>query len=231
MISDRLIFSLIILTVFTFSFSKEKSKKFLDFDQVCSIIQMNYSDIEVIKLIDVLKSNSWLPLENIPHDWIKQRKSNRIVKLVLKYKNKCIKIWSSFYPPNPVFDKAVELNFYDEIGVRVHFFIKKQGHIVGYISDFHNVDHKLISDGHRCVSEKNLKNLNFYDFIKKIGNVSRRTRIHFYDFTLDNIVIDANKNYFLIDLESVVELNEQKIQKIDYKNPHFYRDALLEEIV
>lgn len=176
------------------------------------------AEIYVVKIINqAVQDEPCLPaltLCNFNYD--------KMIKLIVNLNNKCIKIWSLAYKPNPAFKRALEVNFFDKIGVDIECYVQHNNEIVGYVSDIYDTNNSLQVDKKRLILPYNLTNDKFINFINQIYKHTVQHNLVYYDLFSDNIVIDNNGDYRLIDLESMLFFDSSFLNKMPKAAPSFY---------
>jgi len=135
------------------------------------------------------------------------------------------KVWDHDYPRSPLFLKALEAGFFNNVAPLIGIIYDSKDRCRGYIATGgilvrDNADQsglKIDSFGHIAPTEQQT-NQNYIAFYKRLLNNSINSRYAFVDMPPQNIV-EIDTQFYLIDLESVLPFSS--LEKPIVNNPGY----------
>ncbi|MCX5921920.1 MAG: hypothetical protein NTX86_01170 [Candidatus Dependentiae bacterium] len=147
-------------------------------------------------------------LEDVPYSKMKCVQKNQKRKVYYdKENNVYVKVWKKDYRFKSYFLMGVKQGFYKDIAPLHCVIFDKEGICRGYITyavDGYKKQNNLLKDCHGTIKSLKHQNDAFKRFLDSLQATVARTGLAYYDLVAGNISYDGN-NYFLIDLESVLD--------------------------
>ncbi len=127
-----------------------------------------------------------------------------------KSNNVYVKIWGISYFCTSFFLKALRKKFYDELAPLKCILIDREYNCRGYVThSLKNYPLNLIGDSKIGIASAKYQNESYSDFLQLLQKRTQETGIIYYDLTMSNIACNGT-DYFLIDLESVIDIPIKK---------------------